>query len=337
MKPTGLAKSLVAFAAAALLAGAAQAETFKMQTFLGANASTTKAFEKMAADLKASTNGEVDITVLPGKAVVGATETIDAIRNGLLDGQYTAPTYFAGKDPAMAVLGDTLSAYPDSATRDKWFAEGGGLDLARNLYAKYDLHFIGPVYWPPEQIPSTKPIRSVADFQGLKMRAPGGTPSDLLTRAGASLVTMGVGESVNAMETGVLDATDLANIGLNVALGMHNKAKYSILARHSMAVTEVSVSKAKWDKLSPDSQAKFTEAVSKMSAELTKTLTAEDEAATKKATEELGVTLIEFGEEDAATFRKMLLEVWADWGAKSPEAQQIVDSHKAYLSKLGLL
>ncbi len=320
-----------------LTAASVSAETLQMQTFLGANASTTKAFEAMAATLAEKTNGEVEIVVLPGKAVVGATETIDAINNGLLQGQYTAPTYFAGKDPAMAVLGDTLAAYPDSATRDRWFTEGGGLELARKLYDKHGLYFIGPVYWPPEQIPSVKPIKTVADFEGLKMRAPGGLPSDLLTRAGASLVTMGVGESVNAMETGVLDATDLANIGLNVALGMHNKAKNSTLARHSMAVTEVSVDKAVWDSLSPESQAALEAAVAAMSAELQETLTAEDAAATEKATGELGVTIHEFGPEDAAAFRAMLLEVWDDWGAKSPDAQEIIDSHKAFMTKEGLL
>ncbi|MEO1142803.1 MAG: TRAP transporter substrate-binding protein DctP, partial [Pseudomonadota bacterium] len=221
------------FAGAALLAlttGGAAAETLKMQTFLGANASTTKAFEEMAAKLEADTDGAIKIEVLPGRAVVGASETIEAIQNGLLDGQYTAPSYFAGKDPAMGVLGDTLAAYPDSATRDRWFTEGGGLELARALYNKYDMHMICPVYWPPEQIPSKVAINGVGDLQGLKMRAPGGLASDLLSRAGASLVTMGVGESVTAMETGVLDATDLANVALNVALGMHNQAKYSVLA-----------------------------------------------------------------------------------------------------------
>lgn len=319
------------------VASAAAAETFKMQTFLGANASTTKAFEAMADQLKADTNGEVAIEVLPGKAVVGAGETIDAISSGLLDGQYTAPSYFAGKDPAMGVLGDTLAAYPDSAARDGWFTDGGGLALARELYAKYDLHFICAVYWPPEQIPSTVPINSVSDLSGLKMRAPGGLASDLLSRAGASLVNLGVGESVNAMETGVLDATDLANIALNVALGMHNRAKYSVLARHSMAVTEMSVSKAKWDGLSDDAKTKFEAACNAMSDGLKATLSAEDAAATEKASGELGVTMLEFGEEDAATFRAMTTDVWSDWGAKSPEAQAIVDSHKAYLASLGLL
>jgi TRAP-type C4-dicarboxylate transport system substrate-binding protein len=318
-----------------LAAGAVSAEEFRIQTFLGATAATTQAFEQMAADVAEATGGEVQITVLPGGAVVGVTETIEAIQNGVLDGQYTAPSYFAGSDPALGVLGDTLAAYPDSATRDRWFTEGGGLELARALYAQYDLMFICPVYWPPEEIPSTIPIETVADFEGLRMRAPGGLASDLLGRAGASLVTMSVGDSVTAMETGQLDATDLANVALNWALGMHNQAMYSVLARHSMAVTEVSVSMDKWNALSPEAQAAFEEACNAMSAGLVETLTAQDAEATAAA-EAAGVTFIDFGDEEAATFRGITQEVWADWGARSPDAQAIVDSHQAFLGTLGL-
>ena len=327
---------LMAAVSAIVLSNAASAAELKMQTFLGANASTTKAFEAMAAQLKEDTDGDVAITVLPGGSVVGASDTIDAIQNGLLDGQYTAPSYFAGKDAALGVLGDTLAAYPDSATRDRWFTEGGGLELARALYAKYDLHLVCPIHWPSEQIPSKVEISSVADLDGIKMRAPGGLASDLLSRAGASLVTMGVGESVTAMETGVLDATDLANVALNVALGMHNQAKYSVLARHSMAVTEMSVSMDKWNALSAENQQKFVDACNAMSAELQTTLTEEDAAAQAKAKDELGVTFIAFEDDDASTFRAMTNEVWADWGAKSSDAQAIVDSHKAFMASIDL-
>ena len=330
-------KALTASTAlAGLLATPAMAAEFQMQTFLGATAATPLAFEEMAAELAEATGGAIEITVLPGGAVVGAAETIEAIQNGILDGQYTAPSYFAGSDPAMGVLGDTIGAYPDSATRDRWFTEGGGIELAQALYAQYDLHFICPIYWPPEQIPSTVPINTVADFEGLSMRAPGGLASDLLNRAGASLVTMGVGESVTAMETGVLDATDLANVALNVALGMHNQAKYSVLARHSMAVTEMSVSLDKWNDLSDEHQQAFTDACNTMSDRLREALPAADAEAEAQARNDLAVTFIAFGDEEAATFRALTQEVWADWGSRSPNAQAIVDSHQAFLEELGL-
>lgn len=322
--------------AAALAAGTAAAEEFRMQTFLGANASTTKAFEAMAERLAGETGGRVEITVLPGGAVVPVSDTLEAVQAGLLDGQYTAPSYFAGKDPAMGVLGDTLAAYPDGEIRDRWFAEGGGLELARELYAGYGLHYVCPIYWPQEQIPSTVPIETVEDFEGIKIRAPGGLATDLLTRAGASLVNMGVGESVTAMETGALDATDLANVALNVALGMHNQAKYSVLARHSMATTEMSVNQDRWDALSAEDQAAFTAACEAMSAELVETLKAEDAAAIQQAKDALGVTFIEFGPEEAAQFREMTYQVWDDWGSRSEMAGRIVQSHKDYVEGLGL-
>ena len=331
-----MSRTITTAAALAALALPAGAETFRMQTFLGATATTTTTFEAMAAKLAEDTDGRIEIEVLPGGAVVGAAETLEAIGAGLLDGEYTAPSYFAGKDPAMGVLGDTLAAYPDSATRDGFFSEGGGLDLARELYDGYGLHLICTVYWPSEQIPSTVPIDGVDGFKGLKVRAPGGLASDLLNRAGASLVNLGVAESVTAMETGTLDATDLANVSLNVALGMHERAKHSILARHSMAVTEMSVSKAKWDALSAEDQTAFTDACNAMSEELKTTLTEEDAAAEAKAKDELGVTFTEFGDEDAARFREMTQAVWDDWGARSEMAGRIVEAHRAYLQTLGL-
>ena len=324
-------------AALALMAGGAFAETFKMQTFLGATAATTKAFEEMAAKLAEDTGGAIEIQVFPSGAVVGPTETLEAVRNGLLDGHYTGPTFFAGVDPAFAVLGDTLSAYPDTAVRDKWFGEGGGLELGRALYAKYDMHMICTIHWPQEQIPSKVAIRSVADFDGIKIRAPGGLPSDLLTRAGASLVNLTPGDAIGALETGVLDASDLANVGLNMAFGMYQNAPFSIFARHSMPVTDMSVSQAKWDALSDENKAAFEAACQQLSADLETILGEQETAAIDKARNELGVEFIEFGAEDAEKFRDMLLEVWEDWGSRNDDARAIVDSHKAYMTSLGIL
>ncbi|MEM0947234.1 MAG: TRAP transporter substrate-binding protein DctP [Pseudomonadota bacterium] len=334
MKKTNLVACATAIA---LVGGAASAETFKMQTFLGATAATTIAFEKMAAELKEATGGEVDIQVFPAASVVGPTETLEAVRNGLLDGQYTGPTFFAGVDPAFAVYGDTLSAYPDTDVRDKWFTEGDGIELGRALYAKYDMHLICTVHWPQEQIPSKVPIRGVEDFEGIKIRAPGGLPSDLLTRAGASLVNLSPGDAIGALETGVLDASDLANVGLNMAFGMYQNAPYSIFARHSMPVTEMSVSASKWEGLSEEAKTSFEAACVGLSDSLKETLGAQEVEAIDKAKNELNVEFIEFGEEDATKFRDLLLEVWDDWGSRNEDAKAIVDSHKAYMRSLGIL
>ncbi|MFG5381739.1 TRAP transporter substrate-binding protein DctP [Yoonia sp. R2-816] len=325
---------LLGGAMAATTWSAALAEDFRMQTFLGATAATTTAFEDMATELAEATDGAVQIQVFPAGSVVGPTATMEAIMNGLLDGQYTGPTFFAGLDPAFAVFGDTLAAYPDVETRARWFSEGGGLELGRELYADYGMHLICIVHWPSEQIPSTVPIRSVADFDGITIRAPGGLPSDLLTRAGAQLVNLTPGDAITALETGALDASDLANVGLNMAFGMYQNAPYSIRAGHSMPVTEMSVSMDKWDALAPEHQVAFTEACQGLSATLETVLGEQEEAAIAEARDDLGVEFIAFSDEDAEIFRSMLQEVWDDWGSRNERAAQIVESHRAFLNEL---
>ena len=65
--------------------------------------------ENYAPRLKAMTGGALSITVLPTKAVVPHRETIDAVANGILDGDLNAISYFAGRDPAFAMIGDLIA------------------------------------------------------------------------------------------------------------------------------------------------------------------------------------------------------------------------------------
>ena len=158
-----------------------------------------------------------------------------------------------------------------------------------------------------------------------------------MTRAGASLVNLTPGDAISALETGVLDASDLANVGLNMAFGMYQNAPYSIFARHSMPVTDMSVSTTKWNALSEDARAKFEAACNQLSDDLKVVLGEQEMAAIEEAKSALGVEFIEFSEADAEEFRNLLLEVWDDWGARNDDAKAIVDSHKAYMGQLGIL
>lgn len=327
-----------AFMAAAPFAGRATAQTAKlrMQTFLGPGTAVTVGFEQFAADLKNQTGGAVEVTTLPLGAVVPANDTLEAVRNGVLDGQYSSPPYFAGKDPGFAVLGDTLSAYPDPAVRDRWFTEGGGLVLARELYAQYGLFYVGPVYWPPEWIPMRRPIHRLDDFKGTKLRMPEGLAGDLMKRVGASIVTLPFPEVANALQTGVLDGADLASMSINIGTGIHATAKYAVFARHSMPTTEVSVSMTRWKSISSDNQKKFVDAVAEFSEKQRKVFTDAEKEAIEKA-KQMGITMTELPPEDQARFRALTVQVWDEWSKKNAITAKIVDSHRAFLKKNNLI
>lgn len=220
----------------------AQAVTLRMQGFLAAASPTHRAFEKWAADLKDKSGGRLTIQVLPVGGAVGPGETINAVSAGILDGHYSSSSFFAARDPAFTVFGDTGASYDTVEARDRWWTEGGGEDLGRELYASANMVYVANVFWPSEHIPARKALNGVADLKGLKIRVPPGFVAEYFGKAGAAVVNLPGGEVFNALQSGVIDATDWASPGQNHEVGLYKAAKFSINAAHSMPATEIAFS-----------------------------------------------------------------------------------------------
>ncbi len=105
--------------------GAASAKKLKFQmsskagdwahTYMGEKA-------KILSDL---TDGKLQIEGLPTKSVVPHRETIDAVANGILDGDLNAIAYFAGRDPAFAIMGDLIAGYDTPKQYQEYCMHGG--------------------------------------------------------------------------------------------------------------------------------------------------------------------------------------------------------------------
>ena len=61
--------------------------------------------QKWAESVKEMSGGRIEIEILPIGSVVPHTDTLDAVGSGILQGHLTDPSYFAGKDPAFAMMG----------------------------------------------------------------------------------------------------------------------------------------------------------------------------------------------------------------------------------------
>ena len=98
--------------AASLMISNANAKTIKVQASSKAGDWTHKFMtERYAPKLKAMTGGSLAITVLPTGAVVPYKESIDAVASGILDGDLNAISYFSGRDPAFAMIGDLIAGW----------------------------------------------------------------------------------------------------------------------------------------------------------------------------------------------------------------------------------
>ena len=159
------------------------------------------------------------------------------------------PGYDWGIDKAGAIFGGYVGSPPAEALLH-WIYAGGGIDLWR----QWRMEKFGVVGIPcgshsdEIHMHSRKPIRTIEDLKGLKLRTSGAW-AEIANNLGASTVILPGGEVYPALERGVVDAIEWATPGINIGLGFHKVAKYIILpgVHQPGAVLECVFDKALWD------------------------------------------------------------------------------------------
>ena len=327
---------LSAVAAVALFAGSASAQQhkWKVQGLYGPNTVIHKEFEKFALRVKDATRNTVQIETLPVGTIVSAADAADAVKSGLLDGAVGTMAYQGGKEPAAAFW-DLTAGYDNPLHLIMWYRQGGGSEIMNKIAAKWDAVFLGPVMLGLESIPSKKPIRSIADFKGVKMRSPDGIPAEIFAKLGAAVSVMPGTEVYTALDTGKIEATDWGTLSVNDEAGYNRIAPYAIYpGMHSMNSVDFLIRKSRWTALTNEQRAAITAAVDEWSLSTWMSQELEDRKAAAKRNPD---TLITWGEKEKAEFRKIAREVWQAWSTKSPLAKEIYESQVKFLQSLGKL
>lgn len=320
--------------AATAAAGAANYE-WRFQAFWEGGTVNQQAFEAFARDVEKRSDGRIAIEALPGGAIVPSTELIDATAMGILHGMHAGGALHIGKDPAFAFVNDVPFGYESPRQFLSWFYEGGGMELAQELYAQHGVHYLGPVLWGAESIPTKEPIRTVESFDGVTMRSPEGIAAQIWNDIGVGVSTLPGSEVYTALETGRIQATDWGTLGMNDQLGFDRIARYAIYPGiHSMPAGDVAMDMDVWEDLPNDLKNVLEAAVRDFNANMLAANEALDEEA---ASERDPQTLIEWSDEQRARLREIAQDHWAAWAEKSPMAQRLYDSHVAYMTEKGLL
>ncbi|MGQ7793577.1 TRAP transporter substrate-binding protein [Faunimonas sp. B44] len=332
-----LGAAALAFTLSTAAVYAQETYNWRIQTLWQPGTANQAAFERFAQNVKAKTDGQINITPLPAGAVVGVNETLDAVVHGILDGHHPATVYWTGRNPAFAAIGDLNAAYENPRQGMEWFYEHGGLELLREAYEPLGIYPIGVAYWGVESLPTTRKVASVDDLNGLKIRLPQGMASDLFAKFGAVPVNLPGSEVFSAMDNGTIDATDWGTLGMNAELGFHDKAKFAVYPGvHSMPAGDVSIKLAVWNSLDPRLQETLTEAVREFSFDMIDTLEAQNAEVAQKLSAE-GVELVDWSDQDRRKFRAAAVETWDAYAAKNDLTRRAVESQKEYLKSVGLL
>ncbi len=165
------------------------------------------AAEVFAKKLHEMSGGKFQVSVHAGGELMPPFGVVDGVQNGTVDMAHTAPYYFVGKDETFAI-GCAIPFGLNSRQMSAWMYEGNGLKLMREFYARYNIiNFPGGNTGAQMGGWYRKPIKSLEDMKGLKMRI-GGFAGKVIERLGAVPQNIPGGEIYQALEKGTIDAAE---------------------------------------------------------------------------------------------------------------------------------
>ncbi|MCG6404303.1 TRAP transporter substrate-binding protein [Vibrio fluvialis] len=335
-----MTRTLIAAAVTGLVSLSAMAADFKLK-IQSSDPSGDRNFQiqqNWADRVEKMSGGRIDIDLLPVGAVVKHTETLSAIKMGILNGHVTATEFFSGQDPAFGLLGNMVGAWSDTTQLLQYMNYGGGNELLTELYKPYGVHFIGASTTGVESLVSKKPLDGVADLKGLKLRAPEGLVQQVFAAAGATPVNLPGSEVFTGLSKGVIDAADYTVFSTNQKAGMNDIAVHPVQPGfHSLPLIDISISQKKWDKMPADLQQILETSVRDFSYDITTQLKIADQAAVKEASANPKITIHNWSDEERKKFREIARSQWKVFAERSPNAQKVYDSVTQFLENNDLL
>jgi TRAP-type mannitol/chloroaromatic compound transport system substrate-binding protein len=276
--------------------------------------------------------GRMSITLHDAGEIVPPTKIYDAVKDGLLDFGLNTPAWQKGKYPA----GDLFYTLPAGilAFNDLilWMYGGGGRQLEQEMYG--DELVVFPLgLTPPEEIWSKKPIKTLDDIKGMKIRS-AGLSMDLWEKLGASVVLLPGGEVLPALQRGLIDGTEMLEASYDYTLGLHEVCKYRFGPPIHMSnnIFQLMIKTKSWKELPDDLKA----IVDKAAMAATFQGYADfwqDTIEYNKKIEQYGIITTKLSKADQDRARALGFQILDEKSASDPFFKKVWESQKAFIEK----
>src|SRR5437763_9516053 len=198
---------LIAVAMFALTATATMARTFRSADVHAKDYPTNKAVMFMGEELSKATGGKDSIKVFGDSSLGSEKDTVEQVKIGALDMVRVNTSAFHGIVPESMIPSLPFLFRDIEHFRKTMYGPQG-----EKILAAFDkAGFVGLALYESgaRSMYAKKPIKTVADMKGLKVRV---QPSDLfismLTAMGASPAPMPFAEVYTGLKTGLIDAAE---------------------------------------------------------------------------------------------------------------------------------
>jgi len=268
-------------------------------------------------------DGRLQVKVFAAGELTGALQCFDATSSGAADMYHAAEYYWQGKSKAFSFF----TAVPMGMTAAEimgWVEFGGGQALWDELSAKFNIkafhagntgHQTGGWF--------KKKINFLEDFKGLSMRMPG-LGGEVIRRLGGNARGLPGGEIYQALQSGVIQATEWVGPWNDLAFGFYREAPYYYAPgfHEPGAALAVGINLDVWNALTSSERAMIKTACKAANDSSLGEYTHENAKALKTLKDEHGISPQFFSEEIMKEIGRISDEVVTEFGS-GPDADDI--------------
>ncbi|HEY5634628.1 MAG TPA: TRAP transporter substrate-binding protein DctP [Burkholderiaceae bacterium] len=316
---------IAALAAAFAMSGAGAAEyTMRLSHQFPPAHHAAKNMDQFAADVKAATNGKVEVQIFGAAQLFKPNQHHAAVASGKIESAIMLSFQWGGTIPEMNVT--IIPYFMSTAEKMKKFP---GSDAAKLLDAKMAAKGVKNIAWIVDAndgiFTSAKaPLIKPEDFKGVKVRGLSKLFDAGLVALGAAPSAMPGSEVYQALQTGVIDA-GFTGVQAANSRRFYEVQKFGVASTIILAYDNLVVNPAWWDKLPADVKAAIESAARKAEQRL---LPANDDIPAEdiKALRDKGmnVTVLTKAQEKALA-DIMQPAVIKDFNESSPDAAKLIE------------
>ncbi len=208
---------------------------------------------KFEMRLEEVTNGRIDVKLFPGAVLGSVTEVVDGVQVGTIEMAMLPPGFFKGVDLRFQIA-DVPGLFDDIAHISRSLSDPEWREPFMRMAVDKGMIGVAIFDYGPTAYASLKPIRTLADFKGKKMRVLAtDVERAIMKEFGSTGIPMDMGDVIPALQRGQLDGIR-STIVVLAALKFYDVAKYITLVEDTHIPDMAMMSKKFYDKLPPDLQ-----------------------------------------------------------------------------------
>ncbi len=287
---------------------------------------------RWAQEVEARTKGRVKVTMYYAESLGKAAVHYEMLSTGIAEAGLFLPSYTQGRFPLTGIV--EIPFYGDAVKATRSITDLFNMHLYREYPEIKMLYIVAP----PIDIGVKKPVKTMEELKGLKIRTTGGYVTKTLEALGATPVTMPVTEIYTSMERGVVDGFTI-NYNSWPGYKLQEVSKNVIVAGFSTPLNIQGMNINTWKSLPPDIQ-KIIDGVNTDATQWWLDATAAENTNAVDIMQKAGVNIYYLPDAERARWKEKVKPLWDEWekdvNAKGLSGTKVRADFEVILKKYGV-